>query len=136
MIFIRIFTLFTALFTLPLAAATLGEEERFVINPLGGSDFEVIRLQHMAAAELWCAAASYVERRKGLPGTTPIYVRRPLGPAQTQTGRKGVIFSLSDAGLTNTGRSGLTLTVDVPGEMLKAAQARRYCRDAFTRSTK
>ena len=126
----------TCLASLPASAATLGEEERFVVNPISGSDFEVIRLQHMAAAELWCAAASYVERRKGLAGTTEIYVREPLGPARARDGRKSVIFTVSKSGLPETGRSGLTLTVDVPGEAMKAHQARRYCRDAFTRSTK
>ncbi len=116
-------------------AATLGEEARFVINPLGGSDFEVIRLQQMGAAELWCAAASYVEVRRGLSETTPIYLRSPLGPARTAQGRRGVVFSLSKSGLPAAQKRN-TLTVDVAGVMVKSAVARRFCRDAFTRSTK
>lgn len=116
-------------------AATLGEEERFVVNKLNSKDFEVIRLQQMATAELWCAAASFVERRLGLPETTAIYVRRPLGPAQTASGRQGVVFTLDGSGLPPAQKS-LTLTVDAPGTMLKSARAYRYCRDAFTRSTK
>lgn len=117
------------------AADTLGEQGRFNVKALGEQNFEVIRLQHMAAAELWCAAANHVERTRGLAGTTPIYVRRPLGPAQTVPGRKSVIFSLNNAGLPKP-QDRLTLTVSEPGEMMKAVQARRYCRDAFTRSTK
>jgi hypothetical protein len=118
-----------------LNAATLGEEAQFVINPLGGTDFEVIRLRHMGAAELWCAAASYVEVRRGLSETTPIYVRSPLGPARTAQGRDGVVFSLSKAGLPKVAR-GNTLTVEESGAMVKSVTARRFCRDAFTRSTK
>ncbi len=116
-------------------ASTLSEEARFVINPLSGSDFEVIRLQQMGTAELWCAAASYVEVRRGLSETSPIYVRSPLGPARTAQGRQGIVFSLSNAGLPPA-EERLTLTVDVAGAMVKSAVARRFCRDAFTRSTK
>ena len=116
-------------------AATLGEEARFVINPLGGSDFEVIRLQQMGASELWCAAASYVEVRRVLSETTPIYLRSPLGPAGTAKGKRGVVFSLNKAGLPAAQKRN-TLTVKVPGVMVKSAVARRFCRDAFTRSTK
>ncbi|WP_298857674.1 hypothetical protein [uncultured Sulfitobacter sp.] len=116
-------------------AATLGEEGRFVINPLGGGNFEVIRLQQMGTSELWCAAASYVEVRRGLSENTPIYVRNPLGPARTASGRQGVVFSLSNAGLPAAQKRN-TLTVDVVGAMVKSATARRFCRDAFTRSTK
>lgn len=116
-------------------ADTSGEEERFVINKLGESDFEVIRLQQMGTAELWCAAASYVETRINKSETSPIYVRSPLGPARTVQGREGVVFSLSNAGLSSAEKR-ITLTVDVPGAMLKSAVARGFCRDAFTRSTK
>ena len=116
-------------------AGTLGEEARFVINPLGGSDFEVIRLQQMGAAGLWFAAASYVEVRRGLSETTPIYLRSPLGPARTLKGKRGVVFSLSKAGLPAAQKRN-TSTVKVPGVVVKSAVARRYCRDAFTRSTK
>ena len=117
-------------------ADTLGEEKRFIVNQLNQNDFEVIRLRNMAAAELWCAAASHVETRLRLTETSPIYVRRPLGPATTLQGREGVIFSLSNSGLPADDPSRLTLTVEEPGAMLKSAQGRRYCRDAFTRSTK
>lgn len=118
------------------SAATLGEESGFVINAVNANDFEVVRQQHMGASELWCAAASYVETRRGLSETTPIYLRRPLGPARTAQGQRGVVFSLSDAGLPADDPNRVTIDVDTPGMMLKSAQARRFCRDAFTRSTK
>lgn len=117
-------------------AATLGEEKRFVVNSLGGSDFEVIRLQQMGPSELWCAAASYVEARRGLSETTLIYIRSPLGPARTAQGRQGVVFSLSNSGLPAPDPARNTITVKKSGAMLKSATARRFCRDAFTRSTK
>mgnify|MGYP006075613913 FL=1 len=95
----------------------------------------MIRLQQMGAAEMWCAAASYVEVRRRLSEATPIYIRSALGPARTAKGRKGVVFSLSKAGLPAAGKRN-TLTIGVVGTMVKSAAARRYCRDAFTRSTK
>ncbi len=128
--------LLLALFATQAPADTLGEEKRFIVNQMNQYDFEVIRLRHMAAAELWCAAASHVETRLRLTETSPIYVRRPLGPATTELGRKGVVFSLSRSGLPADDPSRLTVTVEEPGAMLKSAQARRFCRDAFTRSTK
>ena len=95
----------------------------------------MIRLQQMGAAGLWFAAASYVEVRRGLSETTPIYLRSPLGPARTLKGKRGVVFSLSKAGLPAAQKRN-TSTVKVPGVVVKSAVARRYCRDAFTRSTK
>lgn len=122
---------------LAVAASTDGEEDRFlVINPLSASDFEVVQGMNMGAAEFWCGAASYVERRLGLSETTPIYLKRPRGPSQTAAGRKAVTFSLSNAGLPPDDPGRLTLTVREPGATLKSGNARRYCRDAFTRSTK
>lgn len=117
-------------------ASTLGEEKGFEIYPRGGQDFEVVRLREMGPAELWCAAASYVEVRQGLPETTPIYVRRGLAPSGSVAGRQSVLFSLSAAGLPPAAPGRRTLTVAVPGAMVKSATARRFCRDAFTRSTK
>ncbi|QUJ75191.1 hypothetical protein KDD17_09145 [Sulfitobacter albidus] len=120
----------------PLGAATLGEESGFEVNALGGSDFEVLRQQQMGATEMWCAAASYVEVRQGLSETTPIYLRRPLGPAQSAQGRRSVVFSLSNSGLPADDLGRVSINADTPGMMMKSAAARRFCRDAFTRSTK
>ncbi|MEP3917262.1 hypothetical protein [Ascidiaceihabitans sp.] len=116
-------------------AATVGEEKRFQINALNASDFEVIQGQNMAAAEFWCAAASYIENRQGLSETTRIYVRSPRGPARTASGRKGVVFTTNGTSVPKV-ENGLTLKVDAVGLSRTSAVARRYCRDAFTRSTK
>lgn len=116
-------------------AATTGEEDTIVINRLNGTDFEVIEGANFAAAEYWCGAATFIERRSGLSELTPIYVKRARGPSTSAPGRNGVVFSTSAAGLPAVSDR-LTLTVRVPGTMVKSVQARRYCRDAFTRSTK
>lgn len=117
-------------------ADTKGEEDAMVINPLGGADFEVVQDRSSAASVFWCGAATYVQRRQGLPGGTPIYLKRVRGPAQTVQGTQGVVFSTSDAGLPGADPDRRTLRVDRPGDRMTATQARRYCRDAFTRSTK
>ena len=116
-------------------ANTDGEEDRIVIKPISDSDFEVVQGTNFGAAEYWCGAATYIERRLGQPETTKIYVRTPLGPSVTVPGRKGVIFTTAPKGLAQV-RNGLTLSVRKAGVMRKSAVARRYCRDAFTRSTK
>ena len=119
----------------PLAADTLGEQDAMLINALNGSDFEVVETRAMGAADFWCGAATYVTRRSGLSELTPIYVKRPRAPARTAPGRKAVTFTTDPAGLPRAER-GYSLEVDRPGLSLQSVQARRYCRDAFTRSTK
>lgn len=117
-------------------AATNGEEDTLVINRISATDFEVIELQQMGPAEFWCGAATYIERRRKLSETTPIYLRGARGPSRTQPGRKGVVFSTSNRGLPPPDPKQLTVTVRKVGAVLKSVQARRFCRDAFTRSTK
>ncbi|MBD3662522.1 hypothetical protein [Sulfitobacter aestuariivivens] len=119
-----------------LPAATLGEEDGITVNRLNQNDFEVIDGSFSGVAEyFWCGAATFVERRSGLPGLTEIYIKQPIGPSVTTPGRKGVVYSLSDAGLP-PGQDSLTLSLDRAGAMMTAVKARSYCRDAFTRSTK
>ena len=107
-----------------------------VINPLSATEFEVIQDTGFGAAEFWCGAATFVERRSGLSELTPIYVKRPRGSSLTASGKDGVVFTTRPDGLPAADPDRLTLTVAKPGAMLKSVQARRYCRDAFTRSTK
>ncbi|MGC1504376.1 MAG: hypothetical protein WA782_09585 [Sulfitobacter sp.] len=116
-------------------ANTDGEEDRIVITPINATDFEVLQGTNFGAAEYWCGAATYIERRLGRSETTPIYVKKPQGPSVNLPGRKGVVFTTLSAGLPQA-RGGLTLSVGEAGVMRKSAAARRYCRDAFTRSTK
>jgi hypothetical protein len=122
---------------LPLlaTAATTGEEDTIVINPINATDFEVIQGTNFGAAEFWCGAATYIERRTGRSELTPIYVKRPQGPSLTAPGRNGVVFSISNTGLPPAPNR-LTLTVGTQGAVLKSVRARIYCRDAFSRSTK
>lgn len=117
-------------------SATTGEEDTIVINPINATDFEVLEDMSSDAGYYWCGAATFVERRSGRSGLTEVYIKRPRGPSVTVPGRTGVVFSTSDAGLPAASGNRLTVTVDKPGTMLKSVQARRYCRDAFTRATK
>lgn len=119
-----------------VSASMLREEDTLEINRINTTDFEVIQGTNFGAAEFWCAAATFIERRSGLSELTPIYVKRPEGPSVTRAGQRGVVFSTSSAGLPVDDGVRLTLSVRTVGKMLKSVQARRYCRDAFTRSTK
>ena len=117
-------------------SSTAGEEDLMEINPINATDFEVIQGTNYGAAEFWCGAATFVERRTGRSELTEIYVKRPRGPSLTVAGRNGGVFTTNAAGLPPDDPSRLTLTGRQPGASLKSVQARRYCRDAFTRSTK
>lgn len=116
-------------------AGTEGDEDRLIVNRIDRSDFEVVETRGMAARAFWCGAASFIERREGMPGTTPIYLKSPRGPSVTSPGGQGVVFTTEPAGLEP--RPDM-VNVDVrrPGQVLKAFQARGFCRDAFSRSTK
>lgn len=127
--------LIVALVPMAVLSATTGEEDNMRIAPLNATDFEVVETRSMGAADFWCGAATFVERRSGLPETTSIYLKRPRGPSISTPGRNGVVFSTSNAGLPSEVER-ITLSVERPGDMLKSVQARRFCRDAFTRSTK
>lgn len=131
----RIAAIMALLLPVALEAATLGEESRLVINPINSSDFEVIELRGMGPTEYWCAAASFNEVRRGRSETLPLYIKSPRGPSVTAPGRKGVVFTIDPSGLADVARLN-TVSVDRAGLTFKSAVARRYCRDAFTRSTK
>ncbi|TMM55091.1 hypothetical protein [Sulfitobacter sabulilitoris] len=124
-----------ALLSTPVLADTRSEELSLVINPVNATDFEVVKQIGMGPHEFWCAAASFNEARANRSELLPIYIKRPLGPSQTAPGKLGVLFTLSNDGLPPE-PSLRTVEVDQPGLMFKSYQARRYCRDAFTRSTK
>lgn len=116
-------------------AGTEGEEDRLLINRIDRTDFEVVETHNMDARAFWCGAASLLERREGRPGTTPIYLKSPRGPSATSPGRRAVTFTTDPAGLDPIPEP-LSVDVERPGLMLKAYQARGFCRDAFSRSTK
>ena len=118
------------------SAATTGEEDTIVINPINATDFAVIEDMNSGPGYFWCGAATYIERRQGRSELTQLYIKRPRGAAVTVPGGTGVVFSTSSAGLPAAPEVRLSITVDQPGVTLKSVKARRYCRDAFTRATK
>ncbi len=131
-----VFSFIFAFSILPANANTNSEQDRMVINKINATDFEVIQGISYGPAEVWCGAATYIERRLQQSQVTRLYVKRPRGPSLTAPGQNGVVFSTSSAGLPAADPNRVTLTVDEPGATLKSVQGRRHCRDAFTRKTK
>lgn len=133
----RVFISAVLVFGLSCAAraGTEGDEDRLIVNRIDRSDFEVVETHNMDARAFWCGAASQLERREGRPGTTPIYIKSPRGPSVTAPGRNGVVFTTDPAGLGPVPDM-RSVNVSRAGQMLKAYQARGFCRDAFNRSTK
>lgn len=83
----------------PAVAQSFRAENRVVVNPLPGGEFEVIESHGFGARGLWCAAADYAREVLGAAGTSRVYVRQARGPSVTKPGRKGVIFTLDPSGL-------------------------------------
>lgn len=119
-------------------AATTGEEDRMTINAISADDFEVVQSRGNAygAADYWCGAATFIERRSNRSEFTSIYVKRPRGPSMTVTGKESVVFTTRATGLPAANPDRRSLSVGKAGIVLKSVKARRSCRDAFTRSTK
>lgn len=119
----------------PALSGTEWEEDQMIINRINDTDFEVIEEQDMGPRGFWCGAATFTERRSGLPNGTEIFIKSPRGAAVTMPGRTGVVFTYDGAAVPDVPDS-VSVNVDAAGQRLKSFQARGFCRDAFTRATK
>lgn len=113
----------------PSAAQSYQAINRLQVNPLSGTDFEVIEARGEGARGMWCAAADYVKARYGQGTTGRIYVRDARGPSLTRPGRKGVVFTLDPNSLTQPASQSLSVTVRTVGVGLPTNHALQFCRD-------
>ena len=72
---------------------------RLPVNPVSGSQFEVIEEGSVGSPQVWCAAATYSNDVLGQYAKTELTVISPRGPSVTSPGRKGVVFTTDTTGL-------------------------------------
>lgn len=117
--------------SLPTSASPQAFEaiNRLKVFGIGGTDFEVIEARGEGARGMWCAAADYAKARYGQGFHQRIYVKVPRGPSQTVAGRKGVVFTIDAASLSQPPSSSVSVTTSFVGVSLPANHAIQFCKD-------
>lgn len=108
------------------SAQSYRAENFLTVNPVSQSRFEVIEARGEGARGMFCAAASYAERRLGVKGGR-VYVLSPSGASQTVAGRKGVVFTVNANDVQPV--SGVSVSVRQAGYGLPVFHARQFCKD-------
>lgn len=117
-----------------MASAKPYTAENFLkVWALGPVTFEVIEANGEGARGIWCAAASYAERRLRIDPASIIYISVPRGPSTSQPKRKGVVFTLDPDTLPETAvQQQLSFaTTRSAGTSFPSYLARSFCRDHF-----
>jgi len=96
------------------------------VNAIGQGQFEVVEKRGAGPRDVWCAAARFASDRLGQQRGR-IYVASPRGPALTEAGRKGVVFTT--AAPTQPANTGVQITTRVTGASLPVNHAIQFCRD-------
>jgi len=107
-------------------AQTYRAENNLNVNPVSASRFEVIEANGEGPRGMFCAAASYAERRLGVRGGR-VYVFSARGPSKTVPGRKGVVFTVDPSDVTPV--SGYSVSLKQVGYGLPVGHARQFCKD-------
>lgn len=104
-------------------------ENRLVVVPLNGSDFEVIEARGEGPRGIWCAAADFA-LAKGLTGSQKrIYIKSPRGASVSGVGRKGVVFTTDPNRLSQGPSQAFSVGTRTIGQGLPVAHAIQFCRD-------
>lgn len=96
---------------------------------LNATDFEVIEARGEGARGIWCAAADYAKARFGQGFHQRIYVKQQRGPSRTVAGRKGVVFTIDAASLSQPPSRSVSVTTGVVGVGLPTNHAIQFCKD-------
>lgn len=122
----RIATLVTAFACIATASSAFTNRytSRLDVNPINGTQFEVIEGYGEGARGMFCAAAVYAEQVLGVRGGR-VYVLTPRGPSRTVQGRKGAVFTVDANDVTPA--FGASVTVKQPGYGLRITHALQFC---------
>ncbi|MCV2891063.1 RraA family protein [Ruegeria aquimaris] len=101
---------------------------RFEVYPVSKGVIEVVNRNGSAPKDFWCGAGDYAIRVLRTSATQRIYLVRPVGPAVTVQGRKGVHYALQPPPGVNT-TPGYSVSVKVVGDNMTASMAQNYCYD-------
>lgn len=102
---------------------------RLPVNPVSGSQFEVIEEGSVGSPQVWCAAATYSNDELGRYEKTDISVLSPRKPSVTATGRNGVVFTIDQASLDVAPSTAYSATIDRAGVTFAVSMALTFCDD-------
>lgn len=100
-------------------------DPRLAVNTISDTQFEVIEGRGKGPRGIWCAASLHAINTLGIERGR-IYIATPRGPAQTQPGKKGVVFSTQPV---DGGTASVSVTVRQAGANLPVQHALQFCRD-------
>ena len=125
----RVAVLFVILLPGVAAAQVIGFGLNFAprlqVNPVSGTEFEVIESDSAGAQDIWCAAARYAEDVLGITRGR-LYISRARAPALTVRGRKGVVFTTQP---TPDAFTSVSVSVRESGMNLPIFHALQFCRN-------
>ena len=115
---IALFALAFAVTAPTLVDAQSTRRDRFTlpVAQLSDTTFEIVEADGAGSQQIWCGAGIYARRVLGLRGGD-LYIASPRGPATSQPGRQGVVFSIVpvpnafDSATTTVRRAGKTLSM-------------------------
>ena len=100
------------------------------VHPVSEGVWEVLNGIGSGPRDYWCAIGDFALRQLRTPVAQRIYIWKGLGPAETQSGRKSVQFSLTPPAGADTSHS-YSVSMRRPGYNLRAVTAQHFCRDYY-----
>ena len=114
---------------IPANAKSFQATNWLTVNPVGPTEFEVIKKASTSPRAMWCAAADYSGRVLGRYKKTELIIVKPIGPAETQQQRNGVVFTIDPAQSPVEPKRSSSVTIKKAGASMSAGHARTLCGD-------
>ena len=123
-------SLLAAIFAAPVvpaahAASDYHTENRLTINQIDADSFEIIEARGFGGWQFWCAAGRYVKRGLG-QSRGHLFVESPRGPAKTQPGSIGIVFTTKP--VDNPVRA-QSVSVNLVGQTMSIGKAADFCQN-------
>ncbi|MEP2031540.1 MAG: hypothetical protein ABJI96_22825 [Paracoccaceae bacterium] len=115
--------------TVPATAQSFRSTNWLTVNPVGPTEFEVIKKASTSPRAMWCAASDYSGRVLGRYSKTELIIVKPIGPAETQQGRNGVVFTIDAAQSPVEPKRSSSVTIQREGASMSAGHAKTLCGD-------
>lgn len=105
------------------------------VTPVQGG-FEVVTRGADGPRQIWCAAGEYARQIQGAGGNDRLYILRGYGASLSESGKRGVVFTLHpDPDVANGPRPGTggnySVSMRDVGYNLRTAHAEQFCADVF-----
>ncbi|TMV06505.1 hypothetical protein FGK63_15300 [Ruegeria sediminis] len=117
----------TTLFLLIPLPVQAGYGSAYDIYPMQGDVFEVVAKTSPGDGTFWCGAGQHAIADLNRDATQRIYVARGRDASTAQPGRRSVVFSFTPP--TPDPVQSQSISVDLVGNAMSAAQAQAHCYD-------